>query len=554
MRRNTAGFALVVTMLIGLVVLIVVVTTASISTLGTRRNVSDERQTFRAQLVAESGINTFPARMRASEFRVGTSLDVLQDWVQCVGPDGGHASFCFTGLGDRAQVTLSVVTVGPKRITVSSKGVLGNSATKVVVDDFNVGFDAGFYVPLGAALTSLPYVKVGGNASIRGVDGSIDGNDVIPALATVSGVVTDIPHTRYDDGTSPGVFDVTVQDASYISVDGYVRMTDSSSTVRTYKVLAKEGDTLVLGVLDPPPNGPAVGIPPGAMVDLVPFAATGPATPPEIAGSTSTVDVTDAAGFLPGMRVFIDGWVGTVQSVGSDDATVAIAWADTQQAGTGTIAEGDAFSRSVYDVASGNAIDVNGNAYACGYEGGGVGDYDSALCADASAEGNPLPGMTADDLFETTFGMTIDAFNAAYPPVTTFNGQAGAGHVINVDGSLNLSGSTEICGGPAILLVQGDLTLNGSCDPSAGNPEGGFHGLVYVTGQFRQQGNSDIFGAVVVDGSYSTVGPDATTVTGTNNPQADGSKIQYDMAALLQAGSALSPATFEAVAGTWRQR
>jgi len=553
MRRNASGFALVVTMLVGLVVLIVIVTTASISTLGTRQSVSDERQTYRAQLVAESGINTFPGRMRASGFRVGTSLDVLNDWVQCPSTTLSGDTFCFTGLGNGAHVTLSIATVADTRVTVSSTGTLGNRSTKVVVDDFAVGFDAGFYIPLGAALTSLPYVKVGGNASIKGQAGSTDGSDVIAGLTTVTDAVTEIPHARYDDPTDAGVFSVTVQDGSYLPVDGYVRIQDSSGSGRTYRVLAKDGDTLTLGVLDPPAVAQTVSIALGAAVDMVPFAATGPAAPSEGVGVTSTVGVSDTAGFVPGMTVYIDGWSGTVQTVGRDDASVSILWADQHEAGS--IAEGDAFARSVYDVASGNAIDVNGNAYACGYEGGGVGDYDSALCADAIAEGNPLPGMTADELFETTFGMTIDAFNAAYPPVTTFDGQADAGRVVNVNGSLNLTGNTEICGGPAILLVQGDLTLNGSCDPSAPDAsDGGFHGLIYVTGQFRQQGNSDIFGAVVVDGSYSNVGPDTTTVTGTNNPQADGSKIQYDMAALLQAGSALSPATFEAVAGTWRQR
>ena len=246
MRRATQGFALVVAMLVGLVVLLVIVTTASISTLGTRRSVSDERQTYRTLLVAESGINTFQARMRQSQYRGAIDTDTLNAWVPCT---NGTGPFCLDGFPADASVTLRVAVVDPTRVTVTSTGALGAAATKVVVSDFSVSFRPGFNLPLGAALTSLPTVKVGGNASINGVLGSDPSAGLISALTTVSADFSSDPFQPLAAGDT---FTLTVDDATYLPVGGYVQIQDSNGAVATYKVVAKSGNDLQLEVLQAP--------------------------------------------------------------------------------------------------------------------------------------------------------------------------------------------------------------------------------------------------------------------------------------------------------------
>lgn len=542
MTQRTSGFALVVAMMVGLVVLIVVVTTASISTLSARKSVSNERQTYRTLLVAESGINTFAARATLMPFRGTVTQAALDNWAVCNADGSG---FCFPGFGVGSNVSLAVTLVSPNRVTVASTGAIGTDSTKRVLQDFEVSAEPGPLLNLPCALCTMPNAKVKGNASINGLVAD-SGTGVVGDVAeTTTAFSTTSPLFKAD------TFELSVTNTSFIDAPGYVTVAMSDGTSETFKVTEKTEDTLKLEVLNAPGTGTDVSVAAGAQIGFIPFAATGGTSggDPSDGAAVSTVPVTSTDGFFTGMPVFIAGWSGTVSDVGADGETVEITW--TGGSGSGTpIKEGDAFSRSIDDVASAGTIDVGGNALACGHESGGTGAYDPNRCSQLGETDNPMSAFSgADDLFYATFGMTLDEFNAAYPPISTWDGQADAGAVINISGSQVLAGTggDQICGGPAVVVVQGDLTLNGSCD-------GGFHGFIYVTGQFSQQGNSDIYGAVAVDGTYSTVGQDTTSVTGTNNPNADGSKIEYDMSSLLQAGLAIAPRQFAAISGTWRQR
>jgi hypothetical protein len=82
-----------------------------------------------------------------------------------------------------------------------------------------------------------------------------------------------------------------------------------------------------------------------------------------------------------------------------------------------------------------------------------------------------------------------------------------------------------------VLVVDGNLTINGSC-------EGGFSGLIYVRGRYVQLGGT-INGAVVAEGR-SELANEAT--------------LRYDPRALLEASLLVAPAEFWLSQGTWRQR
>ena len=55
--RLRQGFAVPVVLLVGAVILISVVTAASVTALGSRTNVADEKSAYQALLAAESGVN-----------------------------------------------------------------------------------------------------------------------------------------------------------------------------------------------------------------------------------------------------------------------------------------------------------------------------------------------------------------------------------------------------------------------------------------------------------------------------------------------------------------
>jgi hypothetical protein len=89
--------------------------------------------------------------------------------------------------------------------------------------------------------------------------------------------------------------------------------------------------------------------------------------------------------------------------------------------------------------------------------------------------------------------------------------------------------------------------VNGTCSrpPAPGLPPG-FQGLVYVAGDYDQQGNSVLTGAVVVEGVA-----DLTKIAGTGQGRG---KIAYDPKILLELRlKSQGLASVRPLAGTWRR-
>jgi len=149
-----------------------------------------------------------------------------------------------------------------------------------------------------------------------------------------------------------------------------------------------------------------------------------------------------------------------------------------------------------------------------------------------------------DALFQRTFGLTKEEFLELFPPqpANTFNGTLRDWELKVVRGPLHLTGSRSLCG-RGILVVIGDLTVNGTCSD-------GFQGLVYVAGDYDQQGNSVLTGAVVVEGVADLTG-DLTKIAGTGQ---GGGKIAYDPKILLELRlKSQGLASVRPLAGTWRR-
>jgi hypothetical protein len=150
-----------------------------------------------------------------------------------------------------------------------------------------------------------------------------------------------------------------------------------------------------------------------------------------------------------------------------------------------------------------------------------------------------------DALFQRTFGLTKEEFLERFPPQpgSTFNETLRDWELKVVRGPLLLAGSRSLCG-QGILVVIGDLTVNGTCST-------GFRGLVYVAGDYDQQGNSVLTGAVVVEG-VADLTAGLTKIAGTGQGRG---KIAYDPMVLLKLRlQSQGLASVRPLAGTWRRR
>jgi hypothetical protein len=366
---------------------------------------------------------------------------------------------------------------------------------------FRVG--CGILGAVPAALTSRPDISVRGNAQVIGHDFAGDSGAYPVTQVLAPGVLPPLP---------ADAFSLTVADASLIPVGSYVQI-PSPVAPRTYLVTGVSGNALTLRPLSPP--GPTDAILPGATVSLVPYAvkAYDPAT--------STLTLGDARGLLEEQTVRVAGVEATVRSVDPNANRVRLEWRGTPPT---AIPEGTPLVPQILGAASAGSIFTVG--------GGGI--------SHGQAQYSPLVPPDPGTLFRRTFGLTKEEFLERFPPQSAdnFNGTLRDWELKVVRGPLLLAGSKRLCG-RGILVVIGDLTVNGTCS-------GGFQGLVYVAGNYDQQGNSVLTGAVVVEGAA-----DLTKIAGTGQGRG---KIAYDPMVLLKLRlQSQGLASVRPLAGTWRR-
>lgn len=522
--QRTQGFAIVVVLLISLVILMSIVTTASVTTLTARVTTADERVAYQALLTAESGINSLEARIKnlpgARQYR-GTfddstpqhktqSLAELNAWLNREG-------LATLNLAEANQAVLNITdlrTSPTERITVRSRGTLSDRGVKLVLVDF-VRFREARIPPVSAALTSWPNINVSGSATITGQAGAaISGR--IDNIATVTvGLVI-------EGGTpAPHSFALQVDNAALISVRDYLVIGG-----HTYRVESREGNTVQLTTLERAASERAIAA--GSPVHLIPYA-----TAAEVGSlNATTFEVSDTLGFLVGDTIFVAARRARVTGVDYDSDTISVIWEGAAPTDSDRIAEGTPITRAINGATSPGAIDIKGNA-----------TVDNPRPHNPGIS-NPFALDPTRTLFYQTFNLTYQDFTARYPAISShgFNGTISG--IRHVSGDLTLTENNSICG-RGVLVVDGDLTINGSCP-------GGFYGLIYVRGRYRQQGNSTINGAVVAEGQSEFGNPaEETALAGTGQGQA---KLGYDPRALLEAGLLIAPTEFSLSQGSWRQR
>ncbi|WP_053768615.1 hypothetical protein [Thermus aquaticus] len=494
---------------ITLVVLMVVFTSLLAATgymaLGALRGGASERVTYQAFTLAESALEAFPLLVRC-----GDNLPS----AYTLSVSGGPALSATYSYPNRE----STVPPGGGNIRVQAVAQVGGGKA-TLEQTFRVG--CGILGAVPAALTSRPRVEVSGNAKIVGFDFAADSGFLPVATVRLNGSLNLL--SALDQNT--GTFNLDVDDATLIPTGSYLRIT-TGGTPKTYRVEGKSGNTLTLTPLFT--RGLTDVILPGAPVELAPYGVKAYDL------STNTLTLSDARGLVKGQKVRVGSFEGVVESV--ENVQVKVSWSGTPPT---SIPEGTPLVAQVLGAASSRTIDTSG---------GGQILY-------GSAPSSPLVPTSPDDLFQRVFGMSKEEFRRLYPPVSasSFGGTLQNWEIKSVSGPLNLTGNRELCG-KGILVVFGELTVNGTC------PQG-FQGLVYVAGDYDQQGNAGLRGAVVVEGvaNLEGCGPQGggddcwTNIAGTQGKQAGG-KIEYDplvlyrLRVMSQGLTSVSP-----VSGTWRR-
>lgn len=529
-----------VVLLFTAVVLTIVVSTTATLALGARGGGVNERAAYQALLAAESGLNTFEARFMAD-------MDTLSSDQKLRGPmTAARLNSWLTErqLGTYAGSAGTTVTLafegGASPLTLVTTGKQGDVARKETLQDYSVERSPAFNIRVDAALASHPGVEVRGNAEVSGENGTNSPGTILAAKVNAPGGLT------LAESASSQDFSLTLSPQSQsgkllLRPGDYVQ---AGLPRATYKVKSMTGNQVVLSTLG---GTPVTVLAHNSDVMRVDSAVTAPFTQSLNTGANvSQVKVSDPTAFTVGSTVFAGQMKGTVQAVYAGLApsdprynSIEVKWVEKTGVlapSSTTIPEGTPIRRDVLGVVSAGTIDTDGKGTIT----------EGSKGKDPGMAARDPYGTSADtaatDMFTYTFGQTKAQMLAPtgwLPSTTTFNGTL-TGEPVFYDGNLSLTGSS-LCG-YGILIVKGNLTVNGTCDA-------GFYGAIYVMGDYDQQGNSSIQGAVLVEGTSSV--KDETKIAGTG--QGDG-KIEYNRAALLEAGTALSPLTLQTVKGTWRQR
>lgn len=605
MRNPTSGFAIALVLLFACILLASAVLTTSTVVYGSRNSTSRETQSYQALLAAESGLNTFVARVKEGGFN-GTMYD-LPCWVQgqALGgvtcPTGSTRQLTTLYLtnqatGPRADVDLVAMNGAQATVTVRSVGTLGSgftAAQSTVIQQIRLVKPPFMNVSAPAALTSCPDISGGGTSNLSGTATNFSG--VIPNFTVVTAASPATVSTQMATAATTGwPVSLTVSDASALDVGSFVRI---GGGTQAYRVVSKTGST-ALSVI--PADGTAANLPPAGTaltgsLSLIPFALR--AAPTEngtTSGSTPVyrLPISDPTGVYPrdvlyfnvggtvyGVTVVSKGFANGDLAQGYVDVTLGATGAgrnlynaSTGAQLTGTVPTpsasmlanlplGSAFRRYVPGGASGNRVQnlgsPNSNTVVPSTSWQGASTVSPAAIAGSTSVpcGDALFAQTFNDYTKTqVYNLTpiANRLSAISGPLS--RGLYWLGPQATPSSSTFTLNANDLCGF-GILVVNGDLNMKGTGNLNAGanqctsNGDGtrpkGFNGLIYVIGNYANQGNSSITGAIVVEGRAS--GPLASSLGG-------GMTINYDQRYVLQSATVLSPVTFNAVDGTWGQQ
>ncbi|GAA6742930.1 hypothetical protein [Thermus antranikianii] len=457
------GIATPITLVVLMVVFVSLLAATSYMALGALKGNASERAVFQAFLIAESALDTLEAQAKQDRS------------ILC------RALTNYSLAGHTATFTKEVIQEsGTRRFRITATATVGGATARVQgVYPYHCPF------PLGApaALTSRPRIEVSGNAEINGQN-----------VSTLNLTRTQGAQTLLNGLTS---YSLSVENPSQVPIGSYVRV-----GAHIFKVA---GNQNTLTLLPTSPISSPLSIASGTNVELILYPVLQQSG---ISGTYSTIALPTTEGLVVNQTISVtignQTYTGQIAEInaGSNPKTIRISW---QTSPPSNLPEGTPLSVTVLGAASNLTISVQGNAQITnGYQ-----------------QNSSLVPSNPDDLFHMVFGMDKTTFRALYPGISPsqFNGNLSNWETIVVNQSIT---SNVVLCGSGILVVFGELKVNGTCDS-------GFEGLVYVAGDYDQQGNAQIRGAVVVEGVADLQGCKGedcwTNIAGTGQRQG---KITFD--------------------------
>ncbi|WP_309571801.1 pilus assembly PilX N-terminal domain-containing protein [Deinococcus sp.] len=524
--NRTEGFALVLTLLFtGIVLLIVVSTAASLAT-GTRQGGANERRSYQAMLVAESGLNTLPRQageyVRSCPY-TGSSLPDLQSWLTgsaCATNAGGLRAYLISHLPATGN-TLTLTALTGSTFTATSNG-LATTAKKIIAQDYVINDRT---LPPGlrprSGLISRPNITGSGNASVLP-------QNLNNTVTTVAGTAVSVP------ALSPSAT-VNVASAVGLNIGDYVTINGS-----TFKISGINGNTLSL-IRVPGPSNTALTL--SGNVNLVFNAVAANYT--GVSSSTS-LKISNLTDFALGETVNIGTQQAKISTINYAMNVATFTWVGSPPS---TLSEGTPVTRDVTALSSAGTIDVNASKID-NYQGitGGVAANDctkTGKTVNCVGAGDPVlqgAGLTQTStslsFTQLLFGITDQELSDLVPlsqaPFTAMNG--GIRRINAADFSTAIKGTTST----GVLIVDGDVdtNMNGTTI---------FNGLIYIRGNAIGFGN----GNFTLNGSLAVRG--STTSRDTNI--LGSLAINYNAVTLRTVmEDATGSKELNVLPGTWRQQ
>lgn len=572
MKHRESGFAIIIVVLMTLITLSIFVITLSLTINGSRNTAFRETQSYQALLASESGINSFVARVREGGF--SGYVNTIACWVQGTDPTGGTCSPATANLGTlvlgaasdspRADVTVVATDPANSTVTIRSVGRAGSAVTAaqaILTQQVTLNTPAFLNVAPPAALTSCPGISVGGNSTILG--SGIESTGIIPNLTTVTSASPSFVSSTMALGIASGSgwpTTITVADGSLLNSGSYIQL-----GTQTYTATSKpSANTLTIQ----PASAltlPSFGTLFAGQLNLIPMAIRATPTPTGASSKGQPIyrlPISDPTGVYVGdVLYFTQAGVTygvTVAGKGFINGDLNLGYIDVTLAPTGAgafpydpitgaqlpglipgptalnlavLASGTPVRRYVPSAMSASSINSTstGPVPTTGqFKPGGIAGSPTVQCGDA------LFAQVFSNLTKAGMYNLIPPANRLSSYSASLNNDTYWLGPQNTPSGTSFSLTSGALNGSGILIVNGDLNLNG----------GNFTGIIYVIGNFSNQGNSTINGSIIVEGNVSL---NTTKVAGAMT-------VQYDPLAILRSARKISPVSFLLRNGTWSQQ
>ncbi|MDL2344036.1 pilus assembly PilX N-terminal domain-containing protein [Deinococcus sp. MIMF12] len=532
-RRREEGIALVVVLLFTAVVLTIVVSTTATLALGARGGGVNERAAYQALLAAESGLNTFEARVKAlGKYPGNGTQSVVNQWWT----DNPN-------LKDYGDAELEVTAKpGGKEITVTSTGrVLGG--TKIAVQDYSLAVDKGFKFRPRSAVTSIPPIDATGSASVGGKanDGVVakvrDSTINLAAGTTTVTLPLNSPIGTNTSISSDEMSGLLVGD--YIKVSGVTFRIDSKSETSVTVTRVPAASATVL-----PLTGNVT-----LMLNAVASSYTTVADPMRI-------EASNFGDFVVGEKVTIGGKEAVVTKVGPNENEpegeyIDIDWVGTQPT---TLPEGTQILRDITALRSASTIQVPHNktdAYAmdgdpdCTASGNG---NNAVITCEAANDPLLNQNIAENETFFTNsiFGVSDSKLDEIVPLETDVSSDFQMNGEIRRIRAADLEIAIKNKTSSGILIVDGDVNWTGGGSST-------FNGFIY----FRGNQGGKLNGNLTVSGGIAVRGGPIEGINSGDDLETDltgNLTVNYQATALRRYFINNGEKKIKPIQGTWRQQ